>query len=366
MAFLVFLIITLFIAVTQIVIPYLVKKTVIFGVTIPEQYMNDGAIKKLKKQYAIAVALISIVLLTGYSVWSLTTEPQEEQMAIIGMLMEFGILLISLSLYIYYHGKTKQLKIQHKWVEHLKQVKVTDLSVRKEDEMLPWYIYLLPIITTLGLMSYTIFNYDILPQQIPTHWGPSGEPDAFTEKSPLSAIQHTLLLLIMQLMFLGVHVATKNSGIKLSASNLAASKNRQLTLRKYSSWFLFFVMLACTILMSFYQLTMIHPEFAVGSIKIILPFAFLFIVLAGSLIFALKVGRSDKKIEGTIDEKIMEVDEDQYWKGGMFYFNKNDPSIFVEKRFGVGWTINFANPVGYLIVFVPLIIIIIISFVMGG
>lgn len=239
--------------------------------TIPEQYMNDGAIKKLKKQYAIAVALISIVLLTGYSVWSLTTEPQEEQMAIIGMLMEFGILLISLSLYIYYHGKTKQLKIQHKWVEHLKQVKVTDLSVRKEDEMLPWYIYLLPIITTLGLMSYTIFNYDILPQQIPTHWGPSGEPDAFTEKSPLSAIQHTLLLLIMQLMFLGVHVATKNSGIKLSASNLAASKNRQLTLRKYSSWFLFFVMLACTILMSFYQLTMIHPEFAVGSIKIILP-----------------------------------------------------------------------------------------------
>jgi len=49
-----------------------------------------------------------------------------------------------------------------------------------------------------------------------------------------------------------------------------------------------------------------------------------------------------------------------------FYFNKNDPSIFVEKRFGVGWTINFANPVGYLIVFVPLIIIIIISFVMGG
>ncbi|MBD8028632.1 DUF1648 domain-containing protein [Ureibacillus sp. Re31] len=361
MAFVVFLIITFFIAVTQIVVPYLVKKTVVFGVTIPEQYINDGTIKKLKKQYAISVALLSIVLLTGYSVWSLTTEPKEEQMAMIGVLMEFGIIFISLSLYIYYHGKVKQLKIQNKWVEHLKQVKVTDLSVRNEDEMLPWYVYLLPIISTLGLMIYTMFNYDILPQQIPTHWGPSGEPDAFTEKTPFSAMQHTFLLLIMQLMFFGVHFATKNSGIKLSASNLAASKNRQLTLRKYSSWFLFFVMLACTILMSFFQLTTIHPEFAAGSVKIILPFAFLIIVLVGSLVFALKVGRSDKGLEGTIEDNIMEVDEDQYWKGGMFYFNKNDPSIFVEKRFGVGWTINFANPIGYLIVLLPLIIILIIS-----
>jgi len=27
----------------------------------------------------------------------------------------------------------------------------------------------------------------------------------------------------------------------------------------------------------------------------------------------------------------------------VFYVNKNDPSIMVEKRFGVGYTINFGN-----------------------
>ena len=33
----------------------------------------------------------------------------------------------------------------------------------------------------------------------------------------------------------------------------------------------------------------------------------------------------------------------------MFYVNSDDPSIFVEKRFGIGYTLNFAHPVSWLI-----------------
>lgn len=28
------------------------------------------------------------------------------------------------------------------------------------------------------------------------------------------------------------------------------------------------------------------------------------------------------------------------------YNNPNDPSLMVNKRFGIGWTINFGNPLG--------------------
>lgn len=34
---------------------------------------------------------------------------------------------------------------------------------------------------------------------------------------------------------------------------------------------------------------------------------------------------------------------DERWKLGMFYFNPRDPSVLVEKRFGIGWTINFGS-----------------------
>ena len=40
-------------------------------------------------------------------------------------------------------------------------------------------------------------------------------------------------------------------------------------------------------------------------------------------------------------------DNDQYWVGGVFYVNPNDPRLLVEKRFGVGWTFNFARPIGW-------------------
>ncbi|MDN4495031.1 DUF1648 domain-containing protein [Ureibacillus aquaedulcis] len=362
MSFLIFFIVTLFIAVIQTFIPYLVKRTIVFGVSIPEQYIEDHMIKKYRKHYSLSVAFLSIIILGSYIVWVLGNERVDNQIALTGVIIEFALMLISLSFYLYYHGKTKLLKQQNKWVENLKAMQVTDLSVRKQDEMLPWYVYLLPILSTVGLMIYTIMNYDILPDLIPTHWGPGGEADAFTDKTPISAIQLTLVLLIMQLMFLGIHTATKKSGIKLSATSLQASRNRQLSLRKYSSWLLFIVLLAITMLMSYFQLMMIHPEIGEGTVKMLIPFGFLLLVLVGTLIFSIKVGRSDKELETRVEARIMDLDEDQYWRGGMFYFNRNDPSIFVEKRFGVGWTINFANPLGYIIIFLPLILIFLISF----
>ena len=39
---------------------------------------------------------------------------------------------------------------------------------------------------------------------------------------------------------------------------------------------------------------------------------------------------------------------DQCWKLGMFYFNPADSAIFVEKRFGIGYTINFGNNAAWL------------------
>lgn len=52
-------------------------------------------------------------------------------------------------------------------------------------------------------------------------------------------------------------------------------------------------------------------------------------------------------------------DEDsQNWKFGVFYFNKNDERIFVPKRIGgLGWTINFANPLSVLVGVTILIIL---------
>jgi uncharacterized membrane protein len=357
----IFLFISIILVCIQTATPYLVKRTIIFGVTVPEKHIKNEQLLSYKKRYTFMVALLSFIVLASYMLWVLMGTPGEEKTVLIGTFIQFGIILFSLSLYFFYHGKTLQLKKKNNWMDNLTQVKVSDLSVRLQDEMLPWYVFLLPMIITIGVIGYTIFQYDLLPEQIPTHWGINGEADAFTDKTPISAIIMPLTLLAMQVMFLGINLGKNKSGFKLSATGLNASLTRQLTLRKNSSWLMFGISLLLTVMFSFFQLTTIHPDLFAGTVMMVTPIIFLVIVLAGTIVFAVKVGRSDKQPIDEVKEEITDYDDDTHWKGGIFYFNRNDPSIFVEKRFGVGWTLNFANPIGYIIVFVPLVVVIVLS-----
>lgn len=362
MSLAIFFIIILFLAAIQTAIPFLTKQTIVFGVTIPEIYINDEQMVFYKKKYAIFVFLISVIALGAYSIWAITSKPTEELIVLAGTVIQFSIIFISMSLYFYFHGKVKQLKKSPKFAKNLKQVQITDITMRSQDSMLPSYVYFLPIIITIGMIGYTVSQYSILPEQIPTHWGPNGQADAFTAKTPFSVITLPLVLLIMQIMFLGMHLGTKKSGIKLSATHTTASRSRQLTLRKNTSWLMFLTSLLITILFSFLQISTIHPNLISDFVMFLVPIVFLIVILVGTIIFALKVGRADKQLPTDIEGDITDYDEDSYWKGGLFYFNKNDPSIFVEKRFGVGLTLNLANPLGYLILILPIIIILLISF----
>ncbi|WP_345203480.1 DUF5808 domain-containing protein [Chryseobacterium ginsengisoli] len=49
------------------------------------------------------------------------------------------------------------------------------------------------------------------------------------------------------------------------------------------------------------------------------------------------------------------------WKFGFFYYNKKDRRLFPPKRFGLGWTINFANPLSVIVFLLILIFIFLIG-----
>jgi hypothetical protein len=39
-----------------------------------------------------------------------------------------------------------------------------------------------------------------------------------------------------------------------------------------------------------------------------------------------------------------------FWKAGLFYVNRDDPALVAGARFGAGWTLNFGNPVAWLLI----------------
>lgn len=46
------------------------------------------------------------------------------------------------------------------------------------------------------------------------------------------------------------------------------------------------------------------------------------------------------------------------YKWGIFYYNKADKRIFPPKSLGIGWTVNFANPVSVVAMIVIIILVV--------
>ncbi len=81
------------------------------------------------------------------------------------------------------------------------------------------------------------------------------------------------------------------------------------------------------------------------------------LVLCGVLIAIVLVlfwhpQRSQTKTSPSIDRGRTDAvfrDDERYWYGGVFYNNPDDPALFVPKRFGLGWTMNFGHPQSRLV-----------------
>ncbi|MEA0556262.1 DUF5808 domain-containing protein [Lysinibacillus irui] len=345
----------------QLVVPYIVRDTIVFGVTVPDQNIMHPVLAKMKKQYVQLVGGTGIVFLLIMIISYNWLAPSESIQSIVLLSCLFSMLTVSMVLYWISHQKVSRLKKQEQWGVNIKQVRAVDLTARSRDEMLPWSFFAVPLGISVFLIIYTMLHYDQMPNDIAVHWGPSGEADEWRKKTYFTAISLPLVMLMMQCMMWGVSDSIKRSAIKLAVNRKEQSLEDQLKTRKYMSWHILLISYALTILLTVLQLSNIYPFMTVGY-KLLPVFISFLVVLFGSLfIYIVKKHKHKVRYEENIDSQVMDVDEDRYWKGGLIYINRQDPSVFVEKRFGVGWTMNLANPRGYIFIGLPFVLLLLIS-----
>ncbi|KGA81751.1 DUF1648 domain-containing protein [Lysinibacillus fusiformis] len=346
--------------VLQMIVPFIVRETIVFGVTVPDQHIKHPALADVKKRYAQIVGGTGVVFLIVMIIsYNLLTSESIQGMFLLGCL--WSLLTVSMGLYWVYHQKISALKRQEQWGVNLKQVRAVDLTARSRDEMLPWSFFAVPLVISGFLIIYTILHYDQMPANIAVHWGPSGEADAWKSKTYLTAISLPLIMLMMQFMMWGITDSIKRSAIKIAVNRKEESLEDQLKTRKFMSWQILLVSYAITVLLTVLQLSNIYPAMTVGYKLLPLFVLFLVVVVGSLLIYVVKKRKYRVRYEKNIDSQVMDVDEDRYWKGGLIYMNRQDPSIFVEKRFGVGWTMNLANPRGYIVIGLPFLLLLLIS-----
>ncbi len=176
-----------------------------------------------------------------------------------------------------------------------------------------------------------------IPNRVPIHWGLNGQPDAWAERSAASVFSLLCFGAVLCLVLWMTNLTIIKSVRRVSASAAEEERHRSTSLAiTTSSYTLAIVFVALSFL----------PLLGQGEA---LPMAIWFIVLAFPILcLALVIFLHQRKLRALealpeAAQHLGDGTEDRHWKAGLFYYNPEDPAVVIEKRFGIGYTLNFAK-----------------------
>ncbi|KHK95871.1 hypothetical protein LK09_17795 [Microbacterium mangrovi] len=192
----------------------------------------------------------------------------------------------------------------------------------------------------------TAAAYDGLPAMIPTHWGITG-PDVYSAKTPWTVAMPIAISGLVLAGLFAVSFVNRTMPVRpLPAAEPEVGAARTARLRAALSSFFGRVMFAVTLLTSWSSvLGWVAPD--AGWLTSVFPIAVV-ILIVGILVAFWVRWRQLTRADGDTPAP-RSSDEADHWKAGFLYVDPADRSLFVPKRLGVGWTVNFGHPGGIAI-----------------
>jgi len=201
---------------------------------------------------------------------------------------------------------------------------------------------------SLGMAIAALRVYDRLPEEIPVHFGLDGTPDRWESKSLLS-----LLMLPLLSGFLGIYLgifahlmAQAKRWIRRGAD--AAARRAQVAFQNATVGYLCILAAANVFLFGAIQRDVLRTALdGRGRLSPLFWIAFatlLFVSFGGIVFLLLRFGQAGARRERSHGDLPDELANDRFWRWGSIYANPDDSALMVEKRFGIGYTLNFGNP----------------------
>jgi uncharacterized membrane protein len=190
-----------------------------------------------------------------------------------------------------------------------------------------------PFALLIGTATYLAANWNRIPETFAIHFGAYGRPDGWSHRT----VHGVFGVLVFGAYFL-VALSSLYAIMDLGSRRFSA-RSAMLTALAAPSYLI-------AILFSLAALfPLLHPP------------AWLFLLLAGGFlpVFVTLLSR----VLARRSDGPREVTPDQCWHG-QFYYNPDDPALFVEARIGFGYTVNFARRPAWLLIALTL------AFVLGA
>ena len=358
---------------TMFIISYYVNKTsnngIFFGVRIPKEYQNESEIINLDNEYKkINIIVFLVIAVISNFLFAYTINLKDEVLATILVSIVMIILILHSAIFAIYYKKMKNLKSSKGWNRKVKNVVVVDTTLRKpkKNEKIKIInskyfalLFIFPVVMTI----ITLFKYSSLPNiiEFPNSSFKNIEKD--TLKGILALYQFPIAQFFMSSIFFFISKTIINSRVDLNSGSIKEAVERKKRFKRISSILMLVTGVEILILFSILQFSILY-NFNSG----IIEFIFSMIILVTMIVFIglfVKVGQGGRNLESKEEIDELYKDDDEKWILGCLYYNKNDPAWMVEKRVGIGWTINLANPKG-IIILVVLLIIIFFMVIIGG
>jgi len=193
-------------------------------------------------------------------------------------------------------------------------------------------------------------HYAELPARVPSHFGFSGEPDAWQSKDPVTVLLPALLTLVVGTGMGVMSWLVLHAKRALRAADRGASLAAQMRFRTAMTRFLAGVSLLTTALLTWLSVSMVRVGLGLapglGKGPMVLVALLLAFSLGGTVLIAFRYGQGGARLEQAAGAAPLTngLADNSHWVLGMFYVNRDDPSIMVERRFGFGYTVNLGNP----------------------
>lgn len=208
-----------------------------------------------------------------------------------------------------------------------------------------WNLLYVPVFALTLAIGYA--GYDRMPKRIPLQVNLDGQVMRSMAKSPMAIWLPVLVfgLLSRVLVYSQYVIAHSKKGIDPNDPRRSALAYG-LYARAWSVFTLITGLIVC-MLAPVMELTL-TGVIALRQAMIIVLNA-LIIVIGGSATLSVMLGQNGSRIPlGTHDGAGMPYDDDAHWKLGVFYIDHDDASVFVPRRFGVGWTVNLGRPATWI------------------
>jgi len=202
-------------------------------------------------------------------------------------------------------------------------------------------------------------HWDAIPNRFPIHWDLVGHPNGWASKSagsvfvsPISGAATCLLLALLFKSLAGGVRRIHSSGPEADRESRNLKYILRAMLGMEYGMALMFGYLALTPLLAGQNRTAFS-----NPLVITLPIAAVLGMVVVLLVVCIRGGQGGwrlgaKTARATPSSGPAPAGDrtpDECWKGGLVYYNRADPALWVEKRFGIGWTLNFGNPRSWMV-----------------